>query len=1456
MNCARYVGRVGALAVALGVGTAVAATPGAAWAQPDSSAGTTNDTSTATADDASSASSGGAATGTRAADTADPDDDDEEAVDDEGSGDTIDEDDNEDEEENGVGDDEPVADDEDGVDEDDSPLVENPPAGSGGVNHDPGVRAGGAVTVSAPERADGRRASERWVAEVDAAESPTTRPLDRPHQRLPERSIRAGVATRVDLPRATATPSAPSLTPGPATTAATLSMPGPTPPDRPEAVTAAPAADHRVTAANLVRAMLASFGFGPVAGNTPVTPIDSPIGWAVAALVRSRKFGQPVTDDAFAPVAAQTFSSLTTTVAAPVVPVQPIGVPDPVSGVVTGGIAATDPDGSALTYTVTGAAATGPSTWTTTRGTVTMNTATGSYAYTPSLAARLAADTTANADTDTFAVAVSDGQQTTTTIVSVYVSPLRPTSQTPIAVGGSPSGVVVSTAPGDTRMYVANTASGTVSVIDTATGRVIDVNTATSTVDAIRVGSSPGALALSPKGDRLYVANAGSGTVSVIRTDTYQRIDANPTSSSMDITVGSLPSALQLSPNGDRLYVANRGSGTVSVIDTATLKRIDADPGSSSLDIRVGSSPAAMTLSGNGDRLFVANRGSGTVSVINTTTLKRIDADPGSSSLDIRVGSSPAALAVSPDGARLFVVNSGSGTVSVIDTATSQRIDADPSGSGLDIRVGSAPTSIAFSKDGAVAFVANGPDTVSVIDTRTHAVVRTVTVDSSAESSAHTLTLSADGSRVYVTDAADRTVRVVALARGNTAPISASAPSMDPVIPSTGAVSGGLNVIDPDGDRLTYSVVTGPARGSVTITSTGRYTYVPTQAAREQAAQPNGITSDTFTVRAVDPLGGVRDVSLTVAISPSTNRAPVMWAPPSVGDPDPITGVGTFVLNVSDPDGDPLILPSTLQTANGTVELWSQEHRLYRYTPTQVARDLTLQTSVTDTDTFSVTVSDGSTSIAIPVTVPIAPANRAPVASALPTVSEPSLANGDVTGNLNVTDPDRNPLTYTVTAAPTHGGVTVAYNGSYVYTPSQEARERVATGGPVTDTFVVRVTDTQYSVDVTVRVPIGAANQAVTTTPVTVGDGPSGVVLSGDARRAYVVNTGSNAVSVIDTASNTVVGTIEVGRSPLSLTLNPTGDRLYVTNAEDNTVTVVDTVSGRVVTTVAVPVQPSFNPEIGELPNYVTEIAACRTGASGDRVYVTATDGTVTVLQTADRLNYTVVSTNAIGSFSDLTLSADGRWLYGTHHSYFQAPTLAVIDTTTMTVRDIQVGPQWNLDSMQSAFTENTYNVAVSQDGRRVYVTYAATTVARGTGGHSSGMFITDSQGRNWLVTGGYTAVAVFDVDPASGAYTPAADVTIPSGAQDITLSADGRTAYVTGWDGKSVTMLDTTTNTIAGGFTTDLSSASTYRQLTFYGDGYFTRFIAVGADGSVYVTDFDDDTVYAVTPGDASALV
>jgi hypothetical protein len=62
---------------------------------------------------------------------------------------------------------------------------------------------------------------------------------------------------------------------------------------------------------DVVQGVLASFGLGPLATDHPPTPVDSPVGWAVLALVRSRRFEQEVTDEPSNPPSSPTLSSQT-----------------------------------------------------------------------------------------------------------------------------------------------------------------------------------------------------------------------------------------------------------------------------------------------------------------------------------------------------------------------------------------------------------------------------------------------------------------------------------------------------------------------------------------------------------------------------------------------------------------------------------------------------------------------------------------------------------------------------------------------------------------------------------------------------------------------------------------------------------------------------------------------------------------------------------------------------------------------------------------------------------------------------------------------------------------------------------------------------------------------------------------------------------------------------------------
>ena len=70
----------------------------------------------------------------------------------------------------------------------------------------------------------------------------------------------------------------------------------------------------------------------------------------------------------------------------------------------------------------------------------------------------------------------------------------------------------------------------------------------------------------------------------------------------------------------------------------------------------------------------------------------------------------------------------------------------------------------------------------------------------------------------------------------------------------------------------------------------------------------------------------------------------------------------------------------------------------------------------------------------------------------------------------------------------------------------------------------------------------------------------------GCAGKAYVVNFNADTVSVIDTATNAVVGSaIPVGSEPVGIAITPDGTKAYVTNQDADTVSVIDTATNTVV---------------------------------------------------------------------------------------------------------------------------------------------------------------------------------------------------------------------------------------------------------------------------------------------------
>ena len=95
-----------------------------------------------------------------------------------------------------------------------------------------------------------------------------------------------------------------------------------------------------------------------------------------------------------------------------------------------------------------------------------------------------------------------------------------------------------------------------------------------------------------------------------------------------------------------------------------------------------------------------------------------------------------------------------------------------------------------------------------------------------------------------------------------------------------------------------------------------------------------------------------------------------------------------------------------------------------------------------------------------------------------------------------------------------------------------------------------------------------------------VGNTPIALAANPKRDEVYVVNSmpgqAAGSVSVIDTARNTVVATIPVHRNPSYISVDSTGQRAFVANTGSNTVSVLDLASRKVIGTVATGEKPTM----------------------------------------------------------------------------------------------------------------------------------------------------------------------------------------------------------------------------------------------------------------------------------------
>jgi len=181
--------------------------------------------------------------------------------------------------------------------------------------------------------------------------------------------------------------------------------------------------------------------------------------------------------------------------------------------------------------------------------------------------------------------------------------------------------------------------------------------------------------------------------------------------------------------------------------------------------------------------------------------------------------------------------------------------------------------------------------------------------------------------------------------------------------------------------------------------------------------------------------------------------------------------------------------------------------------------------------------------------------------------------------------------------------------------------------------------------DVSVIDPLGRAVVAT----IAVGAQPNGVAVTPDGQRVYVSNFRDDSVSVIDAARRGVVATVEVGDGPVGIAVSPDGRHAYVANRESSTVSVIDTASDAVVATLA-GVGPGSN-GIALTPD-------------GSRAYVnnafSRDPGTLSVIDTA--AGAVVDRVEVYRNPKRIAVAPDGRTAYVAN---FRSWNISIVDVAT-----------------------------------------------------------------------------------------------------------------------------------------------------------------------------------------------
>jgi gliding motility-associated-like protein len=811
-------------------------------------------------------------------------------------------------------------------------------------------------------------------------------------------------------------------------------------------------------------------------------------------------------------------------------------------------------------------------------------------------------------------------------------------------------------------IYISNRSSGSVILIKKTIMRLpgfppsVDYKIMAQTA----VGKYPEGLVISPDGSKVYVANAGDGTISVINT-ADNKVSAT-------ISLATLrPSGVAISPDGSRVYVSNNGSKSVTVIKTAD-NNIDRS-------YTVGTEPKGIAISPNGNIVYVANQGSNTVSVIDITT---------GIVNSIGVGTQPFGVAISPDGSRVYVSNQGSDNVSVINTSDNSI--------ARTVSVGKKPSGIAVMTDGSGVYVANfDSDNVSLINTADYSVTNPISSDGGPFSFGNF----ADGTAGCAIGPFTFTITV------NPTPKSIAATgTLYPVTTGFGIASPSTT-FNVSGLSLTEGILVKPPTGFEV--STDSIHFSPTVTVGTGGNVPS--TPVYIRLAATTPMGSY-DGDITLSSAGATNV--IVYMPVStVTGPVPTITVSKATGNIFSCIGSPSINPNIMQFTVSAVNL---NGVLTVAAPSgfeislSADKDYHPSLDIFDADNLTIYVRSnptavgklsGNVNIVSPgaVTMHVAVAG---VAYALPTadpVASQTVVNGTNTTPIHFTGTG-NTFNWSVDK-PGIGLSATGVGDIAAFKAINNTNVAIIATITATPVSAALAYVTNFSANTLSVIDVSTNGPPIATIPV--GTAPRGVVVTPDATRLYVVNYASNDVTVIDATTNTKITTIPVGLQPQGISMSIDGSLVKVHNVLDRTVSTISTLTNTVVSTVQADMYPPGTPITPDgktayvydyfyfyfhIYDTATNTSTAHTpGTTSPQGLTISADGkTVYVSHDLNNKLYVIdIATNIITNTIDVgvfpqgvALSQDGKYLYVANGDQ---GTVSVINTVTYEVESaLQVG--------------------------------------------------------------------------------------------------------------------------------------------------------------------------------------